>query len=117
MSDYGPDQLLERWRAEAEVLRRRGGGPLAEVLEGCRAEVEAWWQERRLLELTPEEAARYSGYTTDGLRRGNARNVGTKGSPRYRLGELPRKARSLNRPRLDGGPDLAEKILESRGRP
>jgi hypothetical protein len=52
-------------------------------------------RERELHALTLEEAARESGYSYSSLQKkvasGGLTNVGTKGSPRVRRGELPRK--------------------------
>jgi hypothetical protein len=105
--------LPELWREEAIVLRKRGAAGQAEVLESCAAELEAWKHQRALEALTLDEAERESGYTYSALekmvRRGELENVGAKGRPRVRRGDLPRKARHE-------APDLAGPVLEGRGR-
>jgi hypothetical protein len=89
--------LVARWRADAEVLRRRGAEIQAVVLEGCAADLEAFERQQALEALTLEQAAAESGFSYSALQRavasGTVANVGTKGSPRVRRGDLPRKAR------------------------
>lgn len=106
--------LPARWRQEAAVLRRRGAAGQAEALESCAEELEAWERQRALEGLTLEEAERESGYTYSALekmvRRGELENVGEKGRPRVRRGDLPRKARRER-------PDLAGAVLEARRAP
>ena len=105
--------LPERWRQEAGVLRRRGAANQADALESCADELEAWERERALEALTLEDAERESGYSYSALekmvRRGELENVGEKGRPRVRRGDLPRKVRRE-------APDLAGPVLEGRGR-
>lgn len=109
--------LATRWRADAEVLRRRAATLQADLLLSCAAELEAAMQEHALAELTLAEAERESGYTIRALQEqlstGKLDNVGTKGRPRVLRGQLPRKAgHGVNRP--DGGPDLAGTVLRRR---
>jgi len=105
--------LPQLWRHEAAVLRRRGAAGQAEALESCADELEAWERQRALEGLTLEEAERESGYTYSALekmvRRGELENVGEKGRPRVRRGDLPRKPRRER-------PDLVGAVLEGRGR-
>jgi len=107
------DSLPELWRHEAAVLRRRGAAGQAEALESCAAELEAWESQRALEALTLEEAERESGYSYSAIekmvRRGEIENVGEKGRPRVRRGDLPRKARREL-------PDLAGPVLDGRSR-
>jgi hypothetical protein len=107
-----PASLADRWRADASVLRRRGAVTLAELLDGCAAELEAWERERALELLTLEQASAESGYTYSAiekmLRRGELVNLGKKGTPRVRRGDLPRKA-----VKVSGAPDLAGSVLQA----
>ena len=88
MDDHSP--LLERWRNRADHLRR-------------------------------VQAAEESGYTPDHISRLIAekriKNVGRKGKPLVRRGDLPRKLKPVERtPRLENGdPDLAGEVLQRRG--
>jgi hypothetical protein len=94
--------LARRWREEASLLRRRAASIQADVLESCAAELAAWAQERELQPLTLEQAAAESGYTYSAIekmvRRGAIGNVGKKGAPRIRRGDLPRRAAGRARP-------------------
>lgn len=104
--------LAQRWREEAALLRRRAASPQAEVLESCAAELEAWARERELQALTLEQAAAESGYTYSAIekmvRRGELQNVGQKGRPRVRRGELPCKGQ--RQPRFRPQPELANLV-------
>jgi hypothetical protein len=98
--------LPELWRAEAEILRRRGAGPQADVLESCATELEEREQTRELERLSLEQAAAESGFSYSALQKmvaqGEITNVGRKGKPLVRRGELPRKARRGQMPDLAG---------------
>lgn len=92
-------ELLDAWRAEAEMLRGRYGDERGARL----CEVHADELEARLImhldeELTLQEAATESGYSYQHLRAliagGQLTNVGRKGAPRVRRRDLPRKPRS-----------------------
>lgn len=102
-------ELLERWRADVELLRRRGAALQAEVLLGCAEELEQQQREDALEALTLEQAARESGYTASALdkqlREGKLANVGRKGAPRIRRGDLPKKSGRVSQP--EGIADLA----------
>jgi hypothetical protein len=110
-----PSSLPELWRREAIVLRRRGAAGQADALESCAAELVAWQHERAFESLTLEQAEQESGYSYSALekmvRRGELENVGEKGRPRVRRGDLPRKA-----VRSAKGQDLAGSVLEGRDR-
>ena len=88
-------KLVQRWREEVGVLRRRSAPTQADVLESCAAELESWTLERDLETITLHQAARESGFSYSALeknvRRGAIANVGKKGAPRIRRGDLPRK--------------------------
>jgi hypothetical protein len=106
--------LVQRWRVEAEVLRRRGAEAQAVTLESAAGELEAWEREAALQALTLEEASLESGLTYSalekGVRSGRIPNAGEKNRPRIRRCDLPRKPSRQN-PRPTGEPDLAGRIL------
>ncbi len=101
--------LVARWREEAANYGRddalvRGDRLLRRVA----AELETWWRERELEELTLEQAAELGGYSYSalekGVRTGRIPNAGESGRPRIRRGDVPRKP---GRDREPGEPDLA----------
>jgi hypothetical protein len=96
----GPSSLLDRWRADATALRRRGATGFAQLLEGCAEELEAWLQGRESEVLGLPEASEESGYSQEHLRRlvreGILPDVATDGPIRVRRGDLPRKPRARN---------------------
>ena len=104
--------LPERWRAEAEILRRRGAAVQAEVLESCAVDLEECERARELELLSLEQAAAESGFSYSAIQKmvaeGELTNVGRKGKPLVRRGDLPRKAR--RRPRSD----LADVVIAGR---
>ncbi len=91
----GELKLARQWREEAGVLRRRSAPTQADVLESCAAELESWTLERDLETMTLHQAAQESGFSYSALeknvRRGAIINVGKKGAPRIRRGDLSRK--------------------------
>lgn len=114
----GPGHLAARWRADAEVLRRRGAAALAEALESCAAELEAWERERALEGLTLEQAASESGYSYSRLQQliacGTIPNGGEPYRPRIRRCDLPKKPGYRVLRLVTGEPDLAADILTQR---
>ena len=110
----GSGDLAARWRADAEVLRRRGASAQAEALESCASELERWERERALEMLTLQQAAQESRYSYSWLQRqiadGSIPNAGDKGRPRIRRRDLPRKATRRER----SEPDIAREILGQR---
>ena len=111
------NRLINRWREEAEVFRRRGDAQRADGAESYALElqqgVEEWLHEL----LTVEQAVEESGYSYGTLQRrlgdGSMSNVGAKGHPRVRRCDLPRKGRASS-PHLTDGPDLAGELLNRR---
>jgi hypothetical protein len=87
--------LAEQWRKDAELLDHYGDDKLAKA---CRSHAD---QVDEALRAVSEEAldlsaaARESGYSVDRLRHliagGELPNVGRRGAPRVRRGDLPRK--------------------------
>ncbi|MGH7628447.1 MAG: hypothetical protein ACREOF_03500 [Gemmatimonadales bacterium] len=87
--------LVARWRDEAAPFQTRGARAATEAAESYATELEAWSREHELEAITLEQAAAESGYTYSALekmvRRKELPNVGRKGAPRVRRGDLPRK--------------------------
>jgi hypothetical protein len=106
--------LAQRWRDEAALLRRRAAPAQADVLESCAAELEAWVRERELEVLTLDRASEETGFSYSALekmvRAGKVANVGRKGRPRVRRGDLPRKP--TQRPAKVGDRSIAALGLE-----
>jgi hypothetical protein len=92
--------LVARWRAEADVLHRRGAPELGEALTSCATELAEALAQHEREELTIAQAAAESGYSASQLRR---RFPGRQTIPRA---SLPRKG-------APGGPDLAGAVLRA----
>lgn len=103
--------LVTQWREDAARLAKWGASAQAEVLERCASDLEVWEREHALEALTLEEAVAESGYTYSAIekavRHGRLANVGTKGRPRVRRADLPKKGGTV-------GPGLADAILAAR---
>jgi hypothetical protein len=114
----GPSEsLAERWRARAEQLERFA--PAAAVaFRDCAAELDAQLRATSEAVLTIEEAALVSGFSKDHIRHqlaaGAIANVGRKGRPRVRAGDLPRK---IVRTRSTYDPGAEALRLMRRGNP
>ena len=85
--------LAGRWREEATILEKRYFDPRAAELFRLHArELEEAVQDNQLEVLTIAEAAATSGFSADHIRHqvaeGKIPNVGRKGSPRVRRGDL-----------------------------
>ena len=106
--------LAEGWRAEAEVLRKRGATAQAETLESCVADHEQAVQEWQNEELTLHQAAEESGFSYSRLQQMKSINIGTAGTPRIRRCDLPYKPRRSGLQLANGQPDLADEILASK---
>ena len=109
--------LTTRWRTEAETLHRRGADEQAHVLESCAVELEEQGRAFSLEALTLEQAVAESGFSYSAVQKmvsnGTIPNVGKKGAPRVRRGDLPKKlARGEHR---QGEPDLAGLVLAGNG--
>lgn len=90
--------LLDRWRADAAVLRRRGAPTVADALEACAAELEAAVDAWLVEELSIREAAAESGYSEDHLRElvrtDQLAGRNANGRVRVRRSDLPRRPRA-----------------------
>lgn len=112
----------ERFRADAETLRRRGAESLAKALESAAEDVEQtvmrWLREP----LSVNEASAESGYSAEYLRRlvrdGKLPNAGTKGAIRIRRIDLPSKYGSSSDgsegdARIGSRTQMARSVVES----
>ncbi len=88
-------RLVESWREEAALFRRRGQDALAALAESYAEDLEAWWDEYWCEELDLQQAATESGYPVNTLgrmvREGRIENAGRKNAPRIKRSDLPRK--------------------------
>ena len=77
------------------TLRRYGAVVQAEVVEMCTRELQSAITEWELQQLTLAEAVNESGYGYSALQKmvasGELENVGSKGTPRVRRRDLPKK--------------------------
>jgi hypothetical protein len=113
-------RVATRWRSEAKILHRRGADEQAVVLESCANEVEEEGRLFSLETLNLEQAVAESGYSYSALQKmvsdGTIQNVGKKGAPRVRRGDLPKKPRGRNES-SKAEPDLADLVLAGMGSP
>lgn len=88
-------ELVENWREKAESFRAYEADQLAAACERHADQLEAAAAARRLDTVTLEEASRIGGYSYSHLQHLVAEetipNVGSKGSPRIRRGNVPVK--------------------------
>ena len=93
--------LAANWEADAEVLERRGDARGAALCRQCAVELREAVRADGNASLTLSEAALESGYSEDHLRHkvaeGQIPNVGRKGAPRIRRGDLPKKPNGRGR--------------------
>ena len=92
--------LARSWREEAETLRHRyADDRIAAVCETHATELETALHTALDKKLTLREAADVSGYSYSHLRRlmdaGDVPNVGKRGAPRVRVGDLPYRPRQV----------------------
>ena len=103
-------QLRERSKGRAELWPQ---DPLVTALQSIADDIEEHELAHSLEELTLSEAADETGYSYSAIqkmvRAGELENLGGKGSPRVRRGDLPKKPTSSSKG--DGGPDLVGMIL------
>jgi hypothetical protein len=92
------DDLIEKSRLEAETVRKWGAESTAVVLENCIRELVSFIELAKLEAVTLEDAARESGYSYSWIQKkvasGELENVGDKGRPRIRRGDLPWKLKT-----------------------
>jgi len=108
------EALVQRWRDEVTLLRRRGADTQAVTLESCASELEEEVRRLSIETLTLTQAGRESGYSYHALQKmladGRLPNAGGRHRPRIRRGDLPRKP-STRHERANGEPDLASLVL------
>jgi len=110
--------LAAEWRHKATMLREYGAAAQAAAIEACAVEltdaIRAWQDEP----LTLEQAVTETGYGYSTLQQkvaaGEIPNVGSKGRPRMRRCDLPRKTPTPAFLLDSGEPDLAAEILAGR---
>lgn len=107
-------RLADRWRDEAEILRRNGHDRSAAMCERHADRMEEAAAARSDEALSLEEAADFGGYSYSHLQTlvsdGTIENVGEKGSPRIRRGDVPRKPG--HRAQSDGRLGSKAEVLE-----
>jgi hypothetical protein len=91
--------LAFQWEKDAQLLAQYGSPQQADVLRHCSQKLfEVIKSEKEVL-LTLTLASQVSGYSADHLGRmvgdGKLTNYGRKGSPKLRLGDLPKKPRAV----------------------
>lgn len=108
-----PNDLLVRWRTEAEVLRANAAEAQASVKERDAEDLERWLRDWWAEPLTVEDAVAESGYSRDSLlrflREGKVDNIGTIDDPRIERSQLPRKPGHRAELPWDSVPSLARK--------
>ncbi len=110
----GVAALVQQWRDEAKLLRRRGADGQAAALESCASELEEEVRRFALETLTLAQAEGESGYSYSALEKmvadGRLPNAGAPHRPRIRRCDLPRKP-SAGREQAKAEPDLASLVL------
>lgn len=110
------EALPARWRQEADLYRRRGQEPLAQMADSFAADLERELHDWSVEPLTLAEASAESGYSYGHLQHalsdGALPNSVVEGSPRIRRCDLPRRPRHAE-PALAEG-DLADTALARR---
>jgi hypothetical protein len=93
--------LPNKWRADAASLRRYAASVHADIVEHLAAELQAVIREETAEELTLKSAASESGLTYSAIQKmvanGVLENLGSKGDPRVRRGDLPKKVAAHRR--------------------
>ena len=91
-----PATLAATWRTRATEFRRYGAEPYAKLLDTVADELQSALEDEDSEVLTLAAAAEYSGYSARHLSRlaasGALPSYGQKSAPRFRRGDLPRKA-------------------------
>lgn len=106
---------IAKWmRRHADELWHFGARGHAEAVEACAKHVEEAWIEWSAENLTVAEAAAESGYSEAHIRRllreCRIDDAGSKGRPRIRRGDLPRKPHQSS----GGEVDLVGDVLRAR---
>ena len=93
-------EFITKWAERAEELGRlRASVDGHRIISEFLTELERLFRDEESDILTLDEAAEYSGFSADhigrSIRRGSIENVGQRGRPRVRRGDLPRKPGGL----------------------
>jgi hypothetical protein len=112
--------LAQKWRQEADQNLRRGLKDAAAMARSFAEELDAYEVAHADELLTLDEAAKESGYHKDSLSRMMSEekipNAGTKGAPRVRRRDLPKKPPRQPVSRTStSGPRLVEASLADQG--
>lgn len=110
--------LVIEWKSRSTLLREYGAEAQAAAIEACAVEltdaVKEWQDEK----LTLEQAVEETGYSYSTIQQkvaaGEITNVGSKGRPRVRRNDLPRKTPTPPLLLESGEPDLAGEVLAAR---
>lgn len=96
--------LQQKWREDVATLRRYGAVTHAQIVEMCAFELHSAVTEWELEQLTLAQSVEESGYGYSALQKmvasGELENVGSKGAPRIRRRDLPKKAGTVTTPGL-----------------
>lgn len=99
--------LLERWRDEARLLRKRSCPHQANLIESLVEEAQVFLADQSEETVNLQRASELSGYSAAHLgrliRQGKIPNAGRPGAPRIALKDLPRKrvAQDVSAPHID----------------
>jgi hypothetical protein len=107
--------LVERWKAEAQVLESWGSLHEAKAARKCAAELEQGITEWQLEALTLKEAEDESGYSYSALQQmvaeGTIPNAGAKHKPLVRRCDLPKRPGRRSLKLVQGEADLVDRVL------
>jgi hypothetical protein len=115
------NELASQWEKDAHLLAQYGSPQQAEVLRHCSRKLFELIKSEKDVLLTLTLASQLSGYSADHLGRmvgdGKLTNYGRKGSPKLRLGDLPKKPRAVVAANSGGyTPNADARSIVSRGR-
>jgi len=118
-TDFGG--LQKCWLEMAQMFDRYDATSHATVLRECAKDLEHVMKSAADRSLSLTEASHLSGYSTDHLgrlvREGRIPNVGRKGKPLLREGDLPRRVSKVDTsPKAKYDPATDARNLRSRGR-
>jgi hypothetical protein len=110
--------LVVEWKSRATMLREYGAEAQAAAIEACATELTEAVKEWQDEPLTLEQAVEETGYSYSTLQQkvavGEIPNAGSRGRPRVRRYDLPRKTPTPSLLLESGEPDLAGEVLAGR---
>ena len=115
------NELASQWENDAQLMAQYGSPQQADVLRHCSRKLFEVIKSEKDVLLTLTLASQVSGYSADHLGRmvgeGRLTNYGRKGSPKLRLGDLPKKPRAVVAANSGGyTPNADARSILSRGR-